>query len=134
MVRWSIIGIGTTIAVVVLIFISWNRSSRDLPSTQQHTEPPAVESSAPAPAKSMPKKPMRPSAPAEPARKGPSCDQVSESERTPVKPPVAQGPLKVLKGVYQDESRDATSESAERRSRNLSRRAYTHRNLPQVGL
>lgn len=118
MVRWSIIGVVTITAIVVVLYFLSNRSGRDLQRTQQHAATTTVESSSLAPAKPTPKIAARPSdIVVNPTQEGLSCEQVRKAANVKLKPPVAQGPLKVLKGVYQDESRDATSEDAERRIR-----------------
>lgn len=114
MVRWSIIGFGATIAVLVVIVIILNRSNRNSQSTQTDADTTAMESAAPTPVKPMPEEPAHPAALTDPVQKAPSRVQVSESDRSSIKPPVAQGPLKLLKGLYQDESHDPIDESTER--------------------
>jgi len=91
-----------------------NLPNRNSPSTHKEADTTAIESAAPTPAKSMPKKPVRPATSVDPVQKAPSFSQVSESELSSIKPPAAQGPLKLLKGLYQDESRDPTYESTEK--------------------
>ena len=105
------------IALVVVIGFVLNRPNHDSPLIHRKANATDIEFDAPTPAKPVQQKSVPRSAPSKPDQTKQIYTKVNESEPPSPKPPAAYGPIKLFKGLYQDESRDPTYESLERQIR-----------------
>ncbi len=135
MLRWLI---GATAAIVIVVAAMLMVLSEPNREPQADRDPWAIiDAEAPAPPDSAlagtgpakagaadqrpgPAVPGHPTAPVDSTPSAPSRSQPTESQRDPasagdlqIRPPAPQGPIEVLRRVYQQESRDATSRSIE---------------------
>lgn len=105
--------------LVIVLFVLWSKPDRQTRSTEKRTEnveakPLEASKDKPAPAAPRRSTPLYPRSQTEPVQNQPSEPASEQDQTVELTRPKADGPIKLLKRVYEDESRDATAKKTEK--------------------
>lgn len=114
MTRWLIGGLAMISVIAFFLLMPRDVANRKQQPSPRQTSQKEIEYPIPEISKPVSEPPERPLASAKTVRPVPAHERPPESERERIRPPQAQGPLKLLKRAYRNDSRDETSQAIER--------------------